>query len=97
MSEGPKPVLPLRLGALLTVDSSVRVRITARADALQIGAPFGDLTVPYRLISRVRRVNGGIRLDLPGSTLLLEFTRLPNFLVNYLLDIINHEKRTPQP
>jgi len=89
MSEGPKPLLPLRVGALLTVSPSLRVRVSARADALQIQAPFGDLTIPYALITRVARVSDGqIRLDLAGATIRLDLPNLPDMAVNYLLDLL---------
>ena len=90
MSEDPKPLLPLRVGALLTVSPSLRVRVSARADALQIQAPFGDLTIPYALITQVARVHdGGIRLDLAGATLRLDLSPyLPDMAVNYLLDLL---------
>lgn len=93
MSEGPEPVLPLRLGALLSVSPSVRVKVSARSDALQIDAPFGDLIVPYSLITRVTGLNGGIRLDLAGATVQLEFSNLPNLAVSALLDLLEHDRR----
>lgn len=96
MSEGPEPMLPLRLGALLTIGPSVRVRVSARADALQINAPFGDLTVPYSLITSVTGLNGGIRLDLAGATVQLEFSNLPDLAVNALLDLLEHDRRAPK-
>jgi hypothetical protein len=90
MSQGPKPVLPLRVGALLTVSPSLHVRVSARADALQIRAPFGDLTIPYGLIKRVTRVNDvRIRLDLAGATLRLDLPpSLPDMVVDYLISLL---------
>lgn len=94
MTRHGKPLLPLRVGALLTVSPSLRVRVLARADALQIQAPIGDLTVPYALITRVARVpDGGIRLDLVGATLRLDLSpHLPDMAVNYLLDLLGLEQ-----
>jgi hypothetical protein len=89
VSEGPKPVLPLRVGAVLTVSPSLNVRVSARADALQIRAPFGDLTVPYGLITGVARdEHGGIRMNLAGATLRLEIPKLPDMVFNYLVDLL---------
>jgi hypothetical protein len=89
MSQDPKPVLPLRMGALLTISPSLRVRVSARADALQIGAPFGDLTIPYASITRVAKVeDNGIRLDLAGATLQLGLGDLPDMVVNCFLDLL---------
>ncbi len=89
MTEYGKPMLPLRVGALLTVNPTLRVRVSARADALQIQAPFGDLTVPYALITRVARVPGdGIALHLVGATLQLDLPKVPDMAVNYLLDLV---------
>ena len=89
MSEDPKPVLPLRVGALLTVSPSLNVQVSARADALQIRAPFGDLTIPYRLITGVaREEHGRLRMDLAGATLRLDLPNLPDMAVNYLLDLL---------
>ncbi len=90
MTEYPKPRLPLRVGALLTVSHSLRVRVFAWADTLQIQAPFGDLTIPYVLITRVAKVNDGrIRLDLAGATLRLDIPPgLPDMVVNYLLGLL---------
>jgi hypothetical protein len=89
MSEDPKPVLPLRVGALLTVSPSLNVRVSARADALQIRAPFGDLTIPYGLITGVARdEHGAIRMNLAGATLQLYLPNLPDMAVDYLLDLL---------
>ncbi len=90
MSEDPKPLLPLRVGALLTVSPSLHVRVSARADALQIQAPIGDLTIPYAFITRVARLpDGGIALHLAGATLRLDLSPyLPDMVVNYLLDLL---------
>ena len=97
MSEGPKPRLPLRVGALLTVSPSIPVRVLATADAVQICAPFGNLTVPYRAITRVARdVKGRIRLDLSGATVLLNCERVPDMALNALSDLLERKTRTPQ-
>lgn len=98
MSEDPKPVLPLRVGALLTVSPSVHVRLSARADALQIRAPFGNLTVPYALITRVTRdADGEIRLDMAGATMRFNLSGVPTVAVNVLFDLLNQETRTGGP
>jgi len=97
MIKGPKPVLPLRVAALLTVSPSIRVRVLATADALQIRAPFADLTVPYAAITRVARdANGGIRLDLSGATVRLDCSGVPDMAVNALCDLLEPKTRTPQ-
>jgi len=97
MRDGPKPVLPLRVGALLTVTPSIRVRVLAMADALQIRAPFGDLTVPYAAITRVARdVDGGIGLDLSGATVWLDCSGVPDMAVNALFDLLERKTRTLQ-
>jgi len=93
MREGPKPVLPLRVGALLTVSPSIRVRVSARADRIEIHAPFGDLTVPYAMITRVARDgNGGIELDLSGATVRLDCSGVPPMAVNALFDLLERER-----
>jgi hypothetical protein len=97
MTEGPKPVLPLRVGALLTVSPSIPVWVSATADALQIRAPFGDLTLPYGAITRVaREVKGRIRLHLSGTTVLLDCGGVPDMVVNALFDLLERKARTPQ-
>jgi hypothetical protein len=97
MSEGPKPRLPLRVGALLTVSPSIPVRVLATADTVQICAPFGDLTVPYRAITQVARdVKGRIRLDLPGATVLLNCERVPDMLFDALSDLLERKTRRCQ-
>ena len=97
MRDGPKPVLPLRVGALLTVTPSIRVRVLAMADALQIRAPFGDLTVPYAAIARVTRdMNGGIGLDLSGATVRLDCSCVPDILLNALVEVVERKRRTSQ-
>jgi hypothetical protein len=89
LDEGPKPVLPLRVGALLTVSPSLHVLVSARADALQVRAPFGDLTIPYKLVMQASRdEHGGIRMNLAGATLRLDLPSLPDMAVNYLLDLL---------
>jgi hypothetical protein len=91
MSEDPKPVLPLRVAAFLTVSPSLRVKVLARADALQIRAPFGDLTIPYALITAVTKESpGGIRMNLAGATLRLDNPNLPDMVFNYLVDLLQH-------
>jgi hypothetical protein len=97
MSEGPKPALPLRVGALLTVTPSIRVRFLAMADAIQIRAPFGDLTVPYAAITRVTRdMNGEIRLDLSGATVRLDCSGVPDMALNALFDVLQGRMRASQ-
>jgi hypothetical protein len=67
------------------------------ADALQIRAPFGDLTVPYAAITGVARdVDGGIRLDLSGATVCLDCSGVPDMTVNALFDLLERKTRTPQ-
>jgi len=96
-SERPRLTLPLRVGALLTVSPSIPVRLLAMADALQIRASFGDLTVPYGAITRVaREVKGGIRLDLSGATVLLDCSGVPDMALNALSDLLERKTRTPQ-
>jgi hypothetical protein len=97
MSEGRKPVLPLRVGAVLTVSPSIPVWVSATADALQIRAPFGDLTVPYGAITGVaREVKGGIRLNLSGTTVLLDCGDVPDMAVDALSDLLERKAPTPQ-
>jgi hypothetical protein len=97
MNEGPKPRLPLRVGAVLTVSPSIPVWVSATADALQIRAPFGDLTLPYGAITRgVREVKGRIRLDLSGTTVVLDCSGVPDMVVDALFDILARKMRTPQ-
>lgn len=97
MSERPGLVLPLRVGALLTVTPSIRVRVLATADALQIRAPFGDLTVPYAAITRVARdANGTIRLDLSGAAVRLDCRGVPDIALNALFDLLERGTRTSQ-
>ena len=90
MAKDGKPLLPLRVGALLTVSPSIlHVHVSARADALQIRAPFGDLTIPYALITGVARdAHDRIRLNLAGATLLLDLPNLPDMAINYLFDLL---------
>ena len=97
MSERPRLVLPLRVGALLTVSQSIRVGVLAMKDALQIRGPFGDLTVPYGAITQVaREAKGRIRLDLSGATVLLDCSGLPDMALNALCDLLEPKTRTPQ-
>jgi hypothetical protein len=84
-----KPALPLRVGALLTVAPSIRVRVLARADAVQIRAPFGNLTVPYAAITRVTRdTDSGITLELSGATVRLDCSRVPEMALEALVDLL---------
>lgn len=93
MSEGPKPVLPLRVGALLTVTPSIRVRVLAMADAVQIRAPFGNLTVPYAAITRVtRNADSGITLELSGATARLDCSRVPEMALKALVDLLEAKR-----
>ena len=97
MTEGPKPVLPLRVGALLTVSPSVRVRVSAAADRLEIHGPFGDLTVPYAMVTRVARDgNGEIKLDLLGATVRLDCSGVPTMALDALLDLLEGKSQTSQ-
>ena len=97
MSGRPRVNLPLRVGALLTVTPSIPVRVLAMADAVQIRAPFGNLTVPYAAITRVaREVNGQIRLDLSGATVLLDCERVPDMALDALSDLLKRKTRRPQ-
>ncbi len=97
MSERSRLVLPLRVGALLTMSPSIRVGVLAMKDALQIRAPFGDLTVPYGAITGVaREAKGRIRLDLSGATVLLDCSGLPDMALNALCDLLEPKTRTPQ-
>jgi len=97
MREGPRPVLPLRVGALLTVTPSIHVQVLAMADAIQIRAPFGNLSVPYSAIRRVTRdMNGGIGLDLSGATVRLDCSRVPDMLLNALVEVVERKRRTSQ-
>ena len=94
MSETPKPVLPLRLGAVLTVRPSVPVRVSATADGLQMRGAFGDLTVPYSLMTQVGRdVNGAIRLDLSGTIVQLDCDGVPAMALNALLNLLEEKRR----
>ena len=97
MREGPKPVLPLRVGALLTVSPSIPVRVSAAADRMEIRAPFGDLTVPYAMITRVARDgNGGIELDLSGATVRLDCRGVPLMALDALVELFERKRRTSQ-
>jgi hypothetical protein len=96
--DGPKLVLPLRVGALLTLSPTVRVRVSAKADALEIRAPFGDLTVPYAMVTRVARDEiGEIRLDLSGVTLRLDCSGVPPMALNALFDLLEGKGKHPKP
>ena len=97
MREGPKLVLPLRVGALLTVSPSIRVRVSATADQLEIRGPFGDLTIPYAMVTRVARDgNGEIKLDLLGATVRLDCSGVPPMALEALLDLVEGERRAAQ-
>jgi len=95
MTEGPKPVLPLRVGALLTVSSSIPVQVLAAADRMDIRAPFGDVTVPYAMITRVARDgNGRIELSLSGATVRLDCSGVPSMALDALVDLVEGKRRT---
>jgi hypothetical protein len=97
MSELPKPALPLRVGALLTVTPSIHVQVLAMADAIQIRAPFGNLSVPYAAITRVTKdLNGGIGLDLSGATVRLDCSRVPDMVLNALVELVERKRRASQ-
>jgi hypothetical protein len=67
------------------------------ADAIQIRAPFGDLTVPYAAITRVARdMNGEIRLELSGAIVRLDCSRVPDILLNALVEVVERKRRTSQ-
>jgi hypothetical protein len=84
-----RPSLPLRVGALLTVTPSVRVRVLARADVVEIHASFGNLTVPYTAITRVTRdTDGEIALELSGATVRLDCRRVPEMVLKALVDLL---------
>ncbi|MGD0205913.1 MAG: hypothetical protein ABSB57_05710, partial [Dehalococcoidia bacterium] len=66
------------------------------ADAIQIRAPFGNLSVPYSAIRRVTRdMNGGIGLDLSGATVRLDCSRVPDMLLNALVEVVERGQRVP--
>ena len=93
MNERFKPALPLRVGALLTVTPSIRVRVLAMADAVQIRAPFGNLTVPYAAITRVtRNADSGITLELSGATVRLDCSRVPEMALKALVDLLEAKR-----
>jgi len=95
MREGPKRVLPLRVGALLTMTPSVRVRVAATVDGLQILGPFGDLTVPYAAVSRVSRDgHSEITLDLSGAIMRLDCSGVPAMAVDAILDLLERKGPT---
>ena len=97
MREGPKPVLPLRVGALLTLSPSIRVRVSATADRLEIHGPFGDLSIPYAMVTRVARDgNGEIKLDLLDATVRLDCGGVPTMALDALLDLLEGKSRTSQ-
>jgi hypothetical protein len=97
MSEGPKLKLPFRVGALLTVSRSIPVRVSVMANAVQICAPFGDLTVPYRAITRVARdAKDRIRLDLSGATVLLDCERVPDMALDAVSGLLERKTRRRQ-
>jgi hypothetical protein len=88
-----KPALPFRVGALLTVTPSIRVRVLAMTDALQIHAPFGKVTVPYSAITRVTRDTGGrITLEMSGATMRLDCSRLPEMALKALVDLLEGKR-----
>jgi len=95
MSEDPKPVLPFRVGALMTMSPSIRVRVSATADALEMRAPFGDLTVPYAMMTRVARDgNGEITLDLCGAIVRLDCSGVPPMALDALFDLLQRRRQT---
>ena len=95
MSEDPKPVLPFRVGALMTMSPSIRVRVSATADALEMRAPFGDLTVPYAMMTQVARDgNGCIILDLPGAIVRLDCSGVPPMALDALFDLLQRRRQT---
>jgi hypothetical protein len=96
MKEDLKPVLPLRVGALLKVSSSIPVQVLAGADRMDIRAPFGDLTVPYAMIAHVtRNANGSITLDLAGATMMLDCNGLPHIALDALCNLLQNKERSP--
>ena len=54
------------------MEASVHVNLSARADALQLHAPFGELHVPYARISKIAKdAVGAIVLEARGTTIRL--------------------------
>jgi hypothetical protein len=97
LRQGPKLILPLRVGALLSVSPSIPVRVSAAADRLEIRGPFGDLTVPYTVVTRVARDrNGEIRLELLGATVRLDCSRVPPMAIDALFDLLEGKGRAAQ-
>jgi hypothetical protein len=93
MSIPLKPSLPLRVGALLTVAPSVRVRVLARADVVEIRASFGNLSVPYASITRVTKdTDGGITLELSGATVRLDCRGVPEMALGALVDLLEGKR-----
>jgi hypothetical protein len=67
------------------------------ADAIQIRAPFGDLTVPYAAITRVARdMNGEISLELSGATVRLDCSGVPDMALNALVELVERKRRASQ-
>jgi hypothetical protein len=95
MREDPKPVLPFRVGALMTVSPSIRVRVSAMADGLHIRAPFGDVTVPYAMMTQVARDGDGcIILDLSGAIVRLDCSGVPPMALDALFDLLERKRQT---
>jgi hypothetical protein len=62
---------------------------------MDIRAPFGDLTVPYALITRVaRNGNGTIELDLSGATVRLDCSGVPSMVLDAIVDLVEEKRRT---
>lgn len=79
VSEHSGVELPMQLEALLKVEATVYVGLSARANALQIRAPFGELTIPYAcIIEATSDVTGGIGLDMAGAKIWLDVSDFPD-------------------
>jgi hypothetical protein len=64
---------------------------------MEIHARFGDLTVPYAMITRVARDGDGeITLELAGATMRLDCSGVPAMALNALLNLLE-EKRAKMP
>jgi hypothetical protein len=60
-------------------------------------APFGNLTIPYPVITRVAKgMNGEIVLELSGATVLLDCNGVPPMALNALFDLLERKRRTSQ-
>ena len=68
----PNPELPGRVTALLEMETSLYVGLSATAGSLLISTPCGDLIVPYALITNVEESRDGtVRMDASGTRIRL--------------------------